>query len=92
MRTLTLHLKICSAMPIVTGVERDFADSSEHLWRETTKFAQLRAPLPDSLHQKDPQTPALLPIYPTACGMASIDDIRWNSGEIFRLIAGSGVG
>jgi hypothetical protein len=31
MRTLTLHLKVCSAMPIVTGVEHDFADSGEVL-------------------------------------------------------------
>jgi hypothetical protein len=31
MRKLTLHLRICSAMPIVTGVERDFVDSGEVL-------------------------------------------------------------
>jgi hypothetical protein len=31
MRTLTLHLKVCSAMPIVTEVECDFTDSGEVL-------------------------------------------------------------
>jgi hypothetical protein len=90
MRTLTLHLKVCSVVPIVTGVERDFADSGEHLRRETTKFAQLRAPLPVSLHQNDPQAPALLPIYPTASGMASIDDDEiWPELE-FRSLAEMG--
>jgi hypothetical protein len=38
MRTLTLYLKICSAMPIVTGVERDFTDSGKHLQKGTSKF------------------------------------------------------
>jgi hypothetical protein len=41
MRTLTLHLKVCSAVPIVNGVERDFMDSGEHMRSKTTKFAQL---------------------------------------------------
>jgi hypothetical protein len=39
MRTLTLHLKICSAMPIVTGVERDFVDSGEVLQDELNRLA-----------------------------------------------------
>jgi hypothetical protein len=38
MRTLTLYLNICSAMPIVTGVERDFMDSGEHLQKGMSKF------------------------------------------------------
>jgi hypothetical protein len=90
MRTLTLHLKVCSAVTIVTGVERDFADSGEHLRRETTKFAQLRAPLPDSLHQNDSQAPALLPIYPTASGMALIDDDEIWPELGFRLLGEMG--
>jgi hypothetical protein len=45
MRTLTLHLKICSAMPIVTGVERDFVDSGEVLQDELNRLASLEVPL-----------------------------------------------
>jgi hypothetical protein len=37
------------------------------------------------LHQNDPLAPALLPIYPTASGMASIDDDDENSGELFSM-------
>jgi hypothetical protein len=39
MQTLTLHLKICSAMPIVTGVERDFVDFGEVLQDELNRLA-----------------------------------------------------
>jgi hypothetical protein len=52
--------------------------------------------LPPSLHDSveidASETTADLLNHSMVQGMAGIDDIWWNSGEIFRLIAGSRVG
>jgi hypothetical protein len=37
------------------------------------------------LNQDDPLAPALLPVYPMASGMVSIDDGNENSGEMLQL-------
>jgi hypothetical protein len=85
MRRLTVDLSIWSTTTIVDGGELGFADSGEVLQKGTPQFTQLRAPLHDSLHQDDPLAPALLPVYPTASDMASIDDGDKNSGEMLWL-------
>jgi hypothetical protein len=77
---------------MVSGDERIVPNSGSDCAKGTMKFRGSQPLQLDSFLQHDLKAPALLPVYSTASGMASIDDTRWNSGEIFRLIAGSGVG
>jgi hypothetical protein len=89
---LTVGLAEDSKSMTMTGDELTVADSGDDLTKGKMKFARYSTPWLDSFLQHDLQAPALLPVYYTASGMASINDIQWNSGEIFWLIAGSGVG
>jgi hypothetical protein len=49
------------------------------------KFRGLQPLRLDSSFQYDLQAPALLPVYSTDSGMASINDGDKNSGEMLRL-------
>jgi hypothetical protein len=87
MRKLTVELMGCSDVSRVDGGELDFADSGEVLRGETSRFAQMEAPLLDSFGVDDHRDMAELLRHPRVRGMASRDDAVTNSGEFVRKMS-----
>jgi hypothetical protein len=85
MQELTRVMIGCSTLSIVVGDKRKFADSGEPLRKGTTKFWGLQPLRLDSFFQYDLQAPALLPVYSTDSGMASINFGDTNSVNMLRL-------
>jgi hypothetical protein len=82
MRMLTVNLSGCSAVSIGAGDKHKFADSGEHLRRGTTKFAQLQPSLLDSFNTHGPGSMAELQDYSMVAGVAPINGMELNSGEL----------
>jgi hypothetical protein len=84
MHKLTLISNIWSMVIAVDGDDHIFHFSGDLLRKGIAKFANLRAPLHDSLHLDDLQDMAVLLDHAKDSGMVSIDDAVTNSGEVTR--------
>jgi hypothetical protein len=77
----------CSEVSIVNGDE-SLASFLVGLWREEThKFVVLLSPLHDSYEMEAPGTTAKLLDHSTVTGVASIDSMELNSGEMHSVWA-----
>jgi hypothetical protein len=70
---------------MVSGAERIVPNSGGDCAKGTMKFRGFQPLQLDSFLQHDLQAPALLPVYSTDSGMASINDGDENSGELFSV-------
>jgi hypothetical protein len=85
MQELTRVMIGCSMLSIGIGGKRKFADSGEPPRKGMMKFWGLQPLRLDSFLQYDLQAPALLPVYSTDSGMASINSGDKNSSEMLQL-------
>jgi hypothetical protein len=70
---------------MVSGAEQIVPNSGSDSAKGMMKFWGLQPLWLDSFLQHDLQAPALLPVYSTDSGMASINDGDENSGELFSV-------